>query len=216
MPIPILCGNVLGGAGLSLGLTSEVLSSTSDVAPYIYKIVFGGGIGSVMFILMIFMAGLSTGGDILAGAQAICTVDIYKKYIRKDATEAQQKRFGKLMTIVIGCFMAVVVMFFEGKSLVSLDVMTGIVFASPCAAFILGAFWKKPTTAIAIASIFIGIATGIGSYMMIADESINYVVGNVCSLLVPFAVIIIGSLFTKHEFDFQKLKDYEPDHKVNA
>ncbi|MCD8218217.1 MAG: hypothetical protein LUD01_09290 [Clostridiales bacterium] len=216
MPIPILCGNVLGGAGLSLGLDTTLLSSTSDVAPYIYKLVFGGGVGSIMFILMIFMAGLSTGGDILAGAQAICTVDIYKKYIKKDATEAQQKRFGKVMTLVIGFFMAVVVMFFEGRSLVSIDVLTGIVFASPCAAFILGVFWKKASPKIATASIFIGIATGVITYVLIGNADINYVVGNICSLAVPFAVIIIGSLFTNYEFDFKKLAEYTPDHKVNV
>lgn len=216
MPIPILCGNVLGGSGLSLGLGGGLLTSTSDVAPYIYKIVFGGGIGSVMFILMVFMAGLSTGGDILAGAQAICTVDIYKRYVKKDATEQQQKNFGKIMSLVIGVIMAIVVMFFEGKSLVSLDVMTGIVFASPCAAFILGVFWKKASPKIATASIFIGIASGIFTYILIPNDDLNYVVGNICSLVIPFLVIIIGGLINNYEFDFQKLADYEPAHRVNV
>lgn len=217
MPIPILCGNVLGGTGLSLGLGSDVLTSTSDVAPYIYKLVFGGGIGSVMFILMCFMAGLSTGGDILAGAQAICTIDIYKKYVNKSATEQQQKKFGKIMSLLIGVFMAIVVMFFEGKSLVSLDVMTGIVFASPCAAFILGVFWKKASPRIATASVFIGIACGVAAYIIIPNDDINYVVGNICSLVVPFVVIIVGGLLNRdYEFDFKTLKEYKPDHKVNV
>lgn len=215
MPIPILTGNVLGGTGLSLGLTGDVLSSTSDVAPYIYKLIFGGGIGSIIFVLMIFMAGLSTGGDILAGAQAICTVDIYKKYIKKDASEQEQKTFGKRMSLLIGFVMAIVVMFFEGKSLVSIDVMTGIIFASPCAAFVLGVFWKKVSPKVATASVFIGIASGIIAYISISDPSINYVVGNLCSLLVPVVVITVGSLIGNYEFDFALLANYEPDHKVN-
>ncbi len=214
MPIPIICGNVLGGAGLSLGLDSSILSSTSDVAPYIYNLVFGGGIGTVLFVLMVFMAGLSTGGDILSGAQAICTVDIYKKYIRKDATEQQQKRFGKIMTLVIGLFMAVVVMFFEGKSLVEIDVLTGIVFAAPCAALVLGIFWKKVSGKTATLSVFAGIVVGIVVYLAIPDDNINYVIANLCSLFVPAIVIIIGSLIGHYEFDYELMKNYEPDHRV--
>lgn len=216
MPVPLLCGNILGGAGLSLGLSSDVLVSTSDIAPYIYKVVFGGGIGSVLFVLMVFMAGLSTGGDILAGAQAICTVDIYKKYIKKDATEAEQTRFGKLMTIIIGVIMAVVVMFFEGKSMVSIDVFSGIIFAAPCAPLILGVFLKKLSPKVATVSTFCGVASGLISYFAISNPDWNYVVGNLCSLLVPIVICLVGSAVSSYEFDYEKMLKYEPEHQVNV
>ena len=51
---------------------------------------------------------------------------------------------------------------------------------------------------------------------MIPDPNINYVIGNLCSLLIPIIVIVAGSLIGDYEFDFQKLRDYEPAHKVNA
>ena len=41
-------------------------------------------------------------------------------------------------------------------------------------------------------------------------------IGNLCSLIVPIIVIVAGSLIENYEFDFQKLMDYEPDHKVNV
>ena len=88
-PVPLLCGNVIGSVGVSLGLGSDVLSSASDIAPYVYHVVFGSGLGSILFILMIFMAGLSTGGDVLSGAQSICTVVIF---IRNISTKKQQKQ----------------------------------------------------------------------------------------------------------------------------
>lgn len=179
------------------------------------QLVFGGGIGTIMFALMIFMTGLTTGGDILSGAQAICTVDIYKKYIKKDATEEQQTKFGRVMTIVIGLIIAIVVMFLEGKSLLALDIFSGIIFAAPCAAFVAGLIWDKVSSKIAIASIFIGMATGLMAYFLIDDKNINYFVGNVCSLLVPIVVILIGSIFTKKKFNFEHLKEYTPDHMVN-
>lgn len=214
MPIPLLCGNVFGGAGLSMDLADGVLSSTSDIAPYIYKVVFGGGAGSILFVLMIFMAGLSTGGDILAGAQAICTVDIYKKYIKRDATEAEQKQFGKIMTVIIGVIMAIVVMFFEGKSMVTLDIFSGIIFAAPCASFVMGAFWKKISPAVATVSVFAGVFAGVLAYFTLGFTGMNDVIGNICSLVVPIVVNVIGGLTSSYEFDYSKLKEYEPDHKV--
>ena len=44
----------------------------------------------------------------------------------------------------------------------------------------------------------------------------NTFVGNMCSLLVPVIVVLIGSFLSKDEFDFDKLKDYEPDHEVKT
>ena len=218
LPIPILSSLVFGNSALGLGasVAGGQLSTTSDVAPYIMQLVFGGGIGSVMFALMIFMTGLTTGSDILSGAQAICTIDIYKKYINKNATEKQQTTFGRHMTIIIGMIMAVVVIFLEGRSILALDIFSGIIFAAPCAAFIAGLIWDKVSSKVAVASIFIGMICGLIAYFMIPDDNINYFVGNVFSLCVPIVVIMIGSLFEKEHFDFEQLKAYQPDHLVHA
>lgn len=217
-PIPVISGVVYGGSALSVGasVAGGQLATTSDAAPYIMQLVFGGGIGSIMFALMIFMTGLTTGGDILAGAQAICTVDVYKKYVNKEATEEQQTRFGRRMTLVIGFIMAIVVIFLEGKSILSLDIFSGIIFAAPCAAFVSGLIWDKVSAKVAAASIFIGMGAGLLAYFMIPDDNINYFVGNVCSLCVPILIIVVGSIFTKERFDFARLKSYQPDHMVNV
>ncbi len=216
-PVPLLSGNVFGSAALGVGasVSGGELSITSDAAPYIFKLVFGNGFGSILFSLMIFMAGLTTGADILAGAQAIFTIDIYKKYIKKEATEAEQTRFGKRMTLAIGLFMAVVVMFFEGKSILQIDIFSGIIFAAPCAPFIIGLVWKKVSSKTAIASILIGLSAGIAAYFLIPDENINYFIANLCSLLVPALVIAIGSLFSRHNFNYALLQEYVPDHQVH-
>lgn len=217
LPVPILCSTVFGTSALGLGATvaGGQLSSTSDVAPYIMQLVFGGGLGTVMFALMIFMTGLTTGGDILSGAQAICTIDIYKKYIKKDATEKQQTDFGRLMTLVIGFVMALIVMFFEGKSILKVDIFSGILFAAPCASFVAGLIWDKVSSKTAVISIFVGMAAGLIAYFAIPDDNINYFIGNVCSLIVPVFVIFICSLFTKEKYNFSIMKKYVPEHIVN-
>jgi Na+/proline symporter len=216
-PIPILSGNVFGVATLALGVgPGSGIELTSEAAPYIMKFVYGGGIGSIMFVLMIFMAGMTTGGNCLAGAQALFTVDFYKKFINKTATEKQQLSFGKKITIGLGLFVGVVAILLEGVSLLKLDIFSGILFAAPTSAFFAGMYWKKTSPTVAIASIFIGLAAGLTAWFAISDPDLNWFVGNVLSLLVPAAVIIVGSIFSKYEYNFEKLRDYVPDHQVKA
>lgn len=216
-PIAIICGNVLGGAGLTMG--AEVgtdLGVASDVAPYVIESFFGTGLGSIMYLMMIFMAGMTTGGGVLAGVQAISTIDLYKRYINKDATEKQQTTFGKRITVAVAIIMAVVVMFFENASLLQVDIFSGIIFAAPCGAFVAGLIWRKVSPAIAGTSIFIGMICGITAYFVIPDDQINYFVGNLCSLLIPVLVIVVASVASNYEFDWQKLKTYSPPHDVHV
>lgn len=210
-PIPIISGNIFGNVGLAMGFDSEL---TTEVAPYILSVVFGGGMGSIFFVLMVFMAGMTTGGNCLAGAQALFTVDFYKHIVKPDATETEQLLFGKRITLALGLLVAIAAMSLEGVSLLKVDIFSGIIFAAPCSAFFAGMYWKRPTAKIAVISIAAGLAAGLSAYFMIADQDINWFVGNVLSLTVPAVVVVVGSLFSKHEFDFSKLKEYEPGHKV--
>lgn len=74
---------------------------------------------------------------------------------------------------------------------------------------------KKTTPAIAITSIVCGLGSGLAAYFLIPNDDINWFVGNILALLVPAVIVIIGSLFSRHSFDFKKLEEYEPDHAVN-
>ena len=47
------------------------------------------------------------------------------------------------------------------------------------------------------------------------NEDINWFVGNILALLVPAVIVVIGSVFSKYEYDFAQLKVYEPDHVVH-
>lgn len=216
-PIPILSGNVFGVATLSLGVgPGQGIELTSQAAPFIMKLIYGGGLGSIMFVLMIFMAGLTTGGNCLAGAQALFTVDFYKKFVNQTATEKQQLRFGRKITIVLGLLVGLGAVLLEGVSLLKLDIFSGIIFAAPTSAFFAGIYWKKTSPSIAVASIFIGLASGLTAWFAIPNSDINWFVGNILSLTVPAAVVILGSVFSKYAYDYTTLKNYMPNHEVNA
>ena len=213
MPVPIICGSIFGGATLSLG---KDIGLASEAAPYLMKLIYGGGLGAVMFVLMVFMAAMTTGGGCFAGIQALFTTDFYKKYINKTANEFQTINFGRKVTFIIGVIVIIVAILLKGKSLLMLDILSGIFFAAPAGCFVAGAFSKKVNSKTAIASIVLGLGSGIAAWQLWPNPDMNTFVGNMCSLLVPVIVVLIGSFLSKDEFDFDKLKDYEPDHEVKT
>ena len=216
MPIPIICGGVFGCSVISMGVGEGAgLALASEAAPYIMKLVYGGGLGSVMFVLMVFMAGMTTGGGCLSGAQALFTADFYKKYVNPTATEEQQMKFGCKITFVVSGIVMVVVILLKGKSLLMMDIFSGILFAAPTSSLIAGMYCKRTSPKIAVFSIVCGLASGLIAFFVIPNEDINWFVGNLLALLVPAVIVIVGSLFSKYEYDFEKLKAYEPDHAVN-
>jgi len=217
-PVPILSGNIFGVSLISLGVGEGAgVDSLSQAAPYIMNLVYGTGIGSVLFVLMVFMAGMTTGGNCLAGAQALFTVDFYNNIVNKNPTEKQQIRFGRIITLVIGVVVGIVAVIMEGVSLLRLDIFSGILFAAPTSAFLAGMFWKKTRPSIAVASIFIGLGAGILAWLIIPDEDLNWFVGNMLALFLPAVIIILGSVWpSKYSFDYQILKKYESSHQVNV
>jgi Na+/proline symporter len=215
-PVPILSGNVFGCSLISLGIGEGAgVESLSQAAPYIMNMVYGTGIGSVLFVLMIFMAGMTTGGNCLAGAQALFTVDFYKSVVNPKATERQQLKFGRIITIFLGIAVGIAAVLLEGVSLLKLDIFSGIIFAAPTSAFIAGLLWKKTKPVVAVLSIFCGLAAGICAWLLIQDPDYNWFVGNMLALFLPAVIIILGSVFSKYKFDFAALKNYESAHKVS-
>jgi Na+/proline symporter len=213
LPIPIIFGNVVGGSVFALNIGSEELAVATGAAPYIFNY-FLGSYGSVVFVILIFMAGLTTGGNGLAGVQAMFTLDFYKKYVNKAANERQQAKFGKIITLVCGVVIGAGAMFLDGVSLLKIDIFSGILFAAPTASLILGLWLKKLNKQVAFISIFVGLIAGLGAYFLIPDEELNWFVGNMLALGLPFLVILISNLFIKEKYNFTKLKDYTPEHKI--
>jgi Na+/proline symporter len=215
-PIPILSGNVFGTSVLAMNVgVGNGINLTSEAAPYMLQFVYGTGLGSIMFVLMIFMAGMTTGGNCLAGAQALFTIDFYKKIVNKEATEKQQMAFGRKITIALGLIVGIAAIMLEGVSLLKLDIFSGIIFAAPTSAFVAGMYWKKTSPVVAVTSMFVGLAAGMTAWFAIPNDDINWFVGNMLSMFVPATIVILGSLTSKYSFDFNKLKAYEPSHKVH-
>lgn len=214
MPIPIIFGNVIGGGFSTLGLSSTEIAVDTGAAPYIFQFVLGD-YGAIAFVVLILMTGLTTGGNGLAGLQAMFTLDVYKKYMNKAATEVQQTKFGRITILIAGVVIGLFAMSLDGVSLLMIDIFSGILFAAPTAALILGLWLPKVNTKIAFASIILGLFSGLIAFVVIPDEDVNWFVGNMLSLLLPYIVILISIPFNKTAFDYKKLEEYEPEHQIS-
>jgi len=124
--------------------------------------------------------------------------------------------FGRKVTVALGLIVGVAAILLEGVSLLKLDIFSGILFAAPTSAFLAGMIWKRTPPSVAVASIFIGLGAGIAAWLIISDPDLNWFVGNMLALFLPAVVVILGSIFSKYEFDFKKLLEYEPSHAVKA
>lgn len=214
MPIPIIFGNVIGGGALAIHLDIEAEEVVrTGITPYMFS-QYLGVTGLVMLAILVLMAGLTTGGNGLAGLQAIFSVDLYKKYLRRDASERQQTFFGRWAVLVVGVLIGLGAVALEGKSLLNIDIFSGILFAAPCAPLVIGLYSKRLNTALSAISVPIGLVGGLIAYFAIDNPDWNFFIANVISLLGPALVILIGLPFVKTEFDFARLREYTSEHRV--
>lgn len=213
LPIPILFGVVLGGVGLAEKLTvGDELSVSTDVASHVIVENFGG-FGVLMFAMVIFMAGLTTAGNTLAGFQATVAVDVQDHLLRRQRTVAVKKRLVRRATMLFGVVVCACVLALQGVSLLKFDIFSGIIFATPVAPLVFGMTSRRPNGPLAVTAIAVGLVAGIVTYLSSMDPELDYFYGNVVSLVVPFVVVGVGSLFTSVRYDFSALVRYRSHHR---
>ncbi len=90
-----------------------------------------------------------------------------------------------------------------------------IALPAPTASLIIGLWSGRLNPKVSLLSIVVGLASGLAAYFMIANDDLNWFVGNMLSLFLPFLIILISLPFTNKMYDFNKLKNYQPEHKIN-
>lgn len=186
----LLGGIVLWG---SISLVSSVyLGWASDVRGIEVARIFSQK-AAVVFSVVIVFIGISTVAHFLMGMLGIFTIDFYEAVLRPKATERQKLVFGRIMTISIGVFCALVAISLEDISLLTIDVFCAIFFAAPCGCLVLGLLSKKPFGNLPIVATSLGIIAGILVWIMLPGSGEqNQFTGMAVSLGVPLAVMLIG------------------------
>jgi solute:Na+ symporter, SSS family len=122
----------------------------------------------------------------------IFTLDIYKKFINKEADEATQVRTGRIVIViamVIGAIVAPVLSNF-GQAFQFIQDFTGLISPGVVAIFLLGFFWKRTTANAALAGALATIPTGLILERLIVGVPFLHRMGYVFLTLVALMVLV--------------------------
>ena len=130
---------------IAFELYGDQISNPDGAYPFLIQRLLPSGLMGIMFAAL-FGAVMSTLDSLLNSATTIFTMDIYKPFIKKDASSKHLVLVGRLVTILlvlIGCLWSPIVSKFEGGLYFFLQVYWGFVIPGVVAAFFFGIIWKK-------------------------------------------------------------------------
>ncbi len=122
----------------------------------------------------------------------IFTLDIYKKFFNRDATEAQQVSVGRyaiLAAMIIGVLVAPQLRNF-GQAFQFVQDFTGLISPGVVAIFLLGFFWKRTTASAALVGALATIPVGIFLQEILVNLPFLHRMGYVFLVLVGLMVIV--------------------------
>jgi len=158
--LPGIAAYVLHQKGL---LQAEMLDKGKEVADKAYPAVLSflptGLVGlSLAALTAAIVASLAGKANSIS---TIFTLDIYKKYVKKDADEKKMVRVGRI-TIVLAVIVSILLTWKDALSIggqggfTFIQKYTGFFSPGVLAIFLLGMFWKRTTAAAAVAGIIFG------------------------------------------------------------
>lgn len=127
----------------------------------------------------------------------IFTLDLYKKYFNREASEANQVRVGRIaivIALIIGAFVAPVLRNF-GQAFQFIQNFTGLISPGITAIFLLGFFWKKTTATAALLGAIVTIPAGIALEQLMSNLPFMHRMGWV--FLIVVALMVLTSLLDK-------------------
>lgn len=171
--------------------------------------------GGAIILVMIFVAITSASSAELIAVSAIMEYDIYRVLINPNATDEQQRRFGRFSLIGFSIFMGVaaVILNLIGIDLGFLYLFMGVLIGSAVVPIALTLAWKRQSAIGAIAGAVSGLVCGVSGWLISAymspdgltlaglDREISMLIGNLLSILVSAAVTCIISMICPPQTD---------------
>ena len=127
----------------------------------------------------------------------IFTLDLYKKYFNREASEANQVRVGRIVIVIaliIGAVVAPVLRNF-GQAFQFIQNFTGLISPGITAIFLLGFFWKKTTATAALVGAIVTIPAGIALEQLMSNLPFMHRMGWVFVIVV--VLMVLTSLLDK-------------------
>ncbi|MFT7589388.1 MAG: SSS family solute:Na+ symporter [Limisphaerales bacterium] len=136
---------------------AEIGNDPDAAYPTLIKNILPVGLTGIM-LAALFGAVMSTLDSLLNSAATLFTLDFYKPFINKEASNDKLVKTGRIATVVlmlIACLWAPVITSFEGGMYKFIQQYWGYVQPGLTAAFLIGMFWKKVPPSAALAGILI-------------------------------------------------------------
>lgn len=213
----------------SLGLTSValMLPITKDEAgaglvPPAVATYLMGDIGSVLILVMLFMAIVSTGSAESIAVSSLVSYDVYRQYFNPEATGADILRVSRIVIVVFGLFMGgfSIALFEMGLNLGWVYLFMGIVIGSAVIPLWNLMTWDKASGTGAVIAAWSGLVLAIVGWLVGAQiQSGSITVDNLGTnevmlsgnLIAIFSSGIIHYIYSKFiddtTFDFSTLND---------
>ncbi|WP_226584293.1 sodium:solute symporter family protein [Halobacillus litoralis] len=215
--IPFAIATFLGVSAAGLGIQ---VATPDAVAPEMAAYLLGG-VGSILFLAMLFMAVMSTGAAELTAITNIIVTDIYRASINPEASSEKLLNMSRKVTLGFGLMMGVlsILLFKVGISLGFVYMAMGIFVSGAVIPVTLGLMWKKATNT----GTFFGASSGLifgvtvwltSAYLFYGQISVQSLgelepmfFGNITVFLVSGVISVGHALIANQEFDFDSLKD---------
>jgi len=133
--------------GIAAFVLGAEIAKPDEAYPWLLHRFVPSGIKGFVFAALI-AAIVSSLAAIINSASTIFSMDIFKTHFRKDATEEQLVKTGRISSVIMTIIAAVMASFLTGINQVFqfIQEYTGLVSPGITALFILGIFWKRTTT----------------------------------------------------------------------
>jgi SSS family transporter len=213
--IPFAVATILGVSAAGLGIS---VPSPDSVAPIMASHVLGT-VGSILFLIMLFMAVTSAGSAELTAVTNIIVTDIYRHSINPKASSEKLLHVSRWITLGFGLAMGVfsILLFYLGVSLGFVYMAMGIFVSAAVIPVALGLTWKRATNEGAFFGTLFGMIGGIivwivSAYLSTGHVNINslgqlypMLFGNLAVFIFSGMISIGHSLASKKEFNFESL-----------
>lgn len=216
--IPFALATSLGLACLALELPLTAAQANAGLVPVASAVELLGTGGGVLMLLMVFMAVTSCGSAELIAVSSLLTYDVYKAYLRPNASGDELLKASRWCVVGFGLLMGVLAALLEivGLALGYVYLLMGVLVGSavfPIAACLL---WRKASAQGAILGAVGGMVVAVAAWLGTAaatagdagltlettGESIPMLVGNLVAILVSMGLTTGYGLIWPDEYDW--------------
>ncbi|KAJ8651452.1 hypothetical protein O0I10_012995 [Lichtheimia ornata] len=221
--IPFTLATTMGLTGRALGIELTDAEVTAGLVLPDACVALLGSSGAWIALLLVFLAVTSASSAELIAVSSIFTYDIFRAYIKPDASDQLVIRFSHLSVLTFGILMGVLATLLNltGINLGYLYKLMGVVISSAVIPITLTLLWSKQNRMAATiapifgftAAIITWLTTTHGLYGEITVDTTNQnmpmMAGNLVALFSPLLVTVPLSLWKPDNFTFDATRNIE-------